>query len=86
MAYVKRSLGADPPAATAASVVPAATSPLPSLSDVSPYVAAALVYHGYRRTGSVFWALLYGLAGKEAPAIAGPIALAQGFGHKKPCP
>lgn len=40
---------------------------------------AAMVYHGYKRTGSVAWALLWGLTG-----IAGlPFALAQGFGKPK---
>lgn len=46
----------------------------------------ALVFHGYRRTGSIVWALLYGVAGRIAPKIAVPVALAQGFGKKKPCP
>jgi hypothetical protein len=49
-------------------------------------VTIAMVYHGYRRTGSILWALLYGLAGKEIPTVALPIALAQGFGQRKPCP
>lgn len=45
----------------------------------------ALTYHGYRRTGSLFWALVYGLAGRWKPVIAVPVAIAQGFGEKKPC-
>ena len=45
----------------------------------------ALVYHGYKRTGSILWALLYGVAGKKVPAVAVPVALAQGFGKKKTC-
>jgi hypothetical protein len=49
-------------------------------------ITAAMIYHGYRRTGSIVWALIYGLAGREAPALALPIALAQGFGAKKTCP
>jgi hypothetical protein len=48
--------------------------------------AIALTYHGYRRTGSLVWALIYGLAGKWFPVGAVPIALAQGFGQRKPCP
>lgn len=48
--------------------------------------AIALTYHGYRRTGSIVWALLYGLAGRVVPAAAVPIALAQGFGTRKACP
>jgi len=56
-------------------------------SDNFGYAAgAALVYHGYKRTGSILWALLYGLAGKEIPVVAVPVALAQGFGKKRPCP
>jgi hypothetical protein len=43
----------------------------------------ALTYHGYRRTGSIFWALLYGLAGRSVPVIAVPLAAAQGFGKHK---
>lgn len=56
-------------------------------SDNVRYAAgAALVFHGYRRTGSIVMALLYGLAGKQIPVIAVPVALAQGFGKKKSCP
>jgi len=72
---------------------PAATPPAdaPSLSDmldsssVKTASAIALVYHGYRRTGSFIWAMLYGLAGRYEPAVAVPIAFAQGFGKKKEC-
>ena len=46
----------------------------------------ALTYHGYKRTGSLVWALVYGLAGKLLPTVAVPVSLAQGFGQKKPCP
>jgi hypothetical protein len=53
--------------------------------SVSTVAAAALVYHGYRRTGSLMWALFYGLAGKWFPLEAVPIAIAQGFGDKKEC-
>jgi hypothetical protein len=48
--------------------------------------AIALTFHGYRRTGSIVWALLYGLAGKTLPVAAVPIALAQGYGQRKACP
>jgi hypothetical protein len=48
--------------------------------------AIALTYHGYKRTGSIVWALLYGLAGRTVPVAAVPIALAQGFGQRKACP
>lgn len=48
--------------------------------------AIALTYHGYKRTGSLIWAVIYGLAGKWLPAVAVPVALAQGYGERKPCP
>jgi hypothetical protein len=44
---------------------------------------AALTYHGYKRNGSVLWAMLWGMLGGAAPLIAGPIAAAQGFGKPK---
>ena len=44
-----------------------------------------LTFHGYRRTGSIMWALIYGLAGRMVPVAAVPIALAQGLGQKKTC-
>jgi len=53
---------------------------------VKTAAAIALTYHGYRRTGSILWALLYGLAGRLVPVAAVPIALAQGYGQKKACP
>lgn len=45
----------------------------------------ALTYHGYKRTGSLLWALLYGAAGKYVPQVAVPVAVAQGFGKTKTC-
>ena len=48
--------------------------------------AIALTYHGYRRTGSIVWALIYGLAGRLVPVAAVPISLAQGYGQRKACP
>jgi hypothetical protein len=71
----------------------AETEPKPtSLRDaidsepVSTAAAIALTYHGYRRTGSLFWALVYGALGRWKPAIAVPISIAQGYGQRKPCP
>lgn len=59
----------------------------PSAGDVAKKAAAvALIYHGYKRTGSLALALLYGLAGRYVPTVAVPVALAQGFGKKKECP
>lgn len=62
-----------------------ATTTVADRIDVSAIAGAALVYHGYRRTGSLIWALLYGIAGKQVPAVAIPVAIAQGFGHRKNC-
>lgn len=47
--------------------------------------AVALTYHGYRRTGSLLWALAYGVAGRLIPTVAVPVAVAQGFGKKRTC-
>lgn len=37
------------------------------------------VYHGYMRTGSLGWALAWGLLGGMFPIITIPVAIAQGF-------
>lgn len=50
---------------------------------VKTAATAAGVFHGYRRTGSVLWALLYGLAARTSPVITGAVVAAQGFGQKK---
>jgi hypothetical protein len=56
-------------------------------SNIKTAAALALTYHGYKRTGSIVWALVYGTLGKVLPLAAVPIALAQGFGQKKAgCP
>jgi len=44
---------------------------------------AAMAYHGYKRTGSVGWALGWSVFGSMLPFFAVPISLAQGFGKKK---
>lgn len=54
--------------------------------SVSTGSAMALTYHGYRRTGSVVWGLIYGVLGYWKPVVMVPIALAQGYGERKPCP
>ncbi len=54
--------------------------------SVSTGAAMTLTYHGYKRTGSIFWALMYGVLGYWKPVVMVPIALAQGYGEKKPCP
>jgi hypothetical protein len=68
------------------------STPTPTLraavtsEPVKTAAAIALTYHGYRRTGSIVWALIYGLAGRLVPVAAVPISVAQGFGEKKTCP
>lgn len=54
---------------------------------VSTSSAILLTYHGYKRTNSVLWAMIYGLAGRVVPLVSVPVALAQGLGKKKEgCP
>lgn len=56
-------------------------------SDTAKTAAAiALTYHGYKRTESILWALFYGAMGRLVPVVAVPVAVAQGFGERKPCP
>jgi hypothetical protein len=70
--------------------VPATTTNLHDFinsDNVSTASMFALTYHGYKRSGgSLFWALVYGLAGRWVPVVAVPVAMAQGFGERKPCP
>lgn len=96
------SLGDDPatdplsapssPTTTAAAVVPSPNAAAFSLRDalnsdnMSTAAAIAMTYHGYKRTGSLLWAMIYGLAGREFPIETVPLALAQGFAQKKACP
>jgi hypothetical protein len=71
-----------------ASPVPATTSlhDFVTSDTVSTAATLAMTYHGYKRTGSLIWALVYGLAGRWVPVVAVPVAMAQGFGERKPCP
>lgn len=41
-------------------------------------------YHGYRRTGSVGWAIAWAILGGLFPIITLPIAYAQGFARPDP--
>ena len=41
-------------------------------------------YHGYKRTGNVGWAVLWGLLGGLFPIVTIPVAIAQGFGKAEP--
>lgn len=80
------------PTTTSSSAPAVAPAPSFNLGDainsepVSTAAAIALTYHGYRRTGSLIWALVYGAVGKWKPVYAVPVALAQGYAQKKPCP
>jgi len=54
-----------------------------ALSVASFVSSAALAYHGYRRSKSVWSAIGWAIAGSLAWPIAVPVALAQGFGKAK---
>jgi len=74
-------LGADPTklsAAITAAQPPPPTVPLWALLLHTAGMGVS-AYHGYRRTGSVGWALVWGLLGGTFPIIVPVIALAEGF-------
>ena len=87
MSYAKtvnQALGAD-----ATATAPTVKETLHDALDSEPVAtvsAIAMTYHGYKRTGSLIWALIYGAAGKWFPIETVPLAFAQGFGKKKECP
>lgn len=53
--------------------------PVTLVSPINILVGGALAYHGYMRTRSIFWAIVYGVAGETVPLVAGVVALVQGF-------
>lgn len=68
------------------------TTPTPSVSDLvdsdgfKTVGAAALAYHGYKRSGgSILWTAFYALMGHWKPQYALPVAYAQGYGEKRVC-
>lgn len=65
---------------------PPEAKPVVELPSVGKVAAVALAYHGYKRTGSIGWAMFYALAGRVIPGLAVPIAFGQGFGKKRECP
>ena len=73
------------PAVVDAATPTTTTDSTPLLEE--PIVKAAIsgvaIFHGYRRTGSVLWALAYGLSARVAPVVTGAVVVAQGFGQKK---
>jgi hypothetical protein len=64
---------------TGETVVDFAFSPL-----IKRGAALAMLYHGYSRTGSLFWGALWAAFGYAVPPAAGVIAYRQGFARKKP--
>jgi len=70
---------------------PAAPVPTSSLSInlngwLSRIGAALAAYHGYKRNGSIGWALAWGAAGAFAPIITNAIGFAQGYSKPKGAP
>jgi len=55
----------------------------PTMQVVMMASTGLSAYHGYKRTGSIGWALGWGLLGGLFPVITPAIALAQGFGKRK---
>ena len=56
-----------------------------TLAAVAGTAGTALgAYHGYRRTGSLGWAVGWALLGGLFPFITIPVALAQGLGRPEP--
>lgn len=45
--------------------------------------AGAMAYHGYKRTRSGLWAVLWSVFGGAMPVLAVPISMAQGFGKPR---
>lgn len=59
-----------------------ASAPVATVWRVAGTAAsAALAYHGYKRTGSVGWALVWAIAGGLVWPAGLAIAFAQGFGR-----
>jgi hypothetical protein len=79
--YTRQQLGDGTTTTSSFNLHDIATSP-----SVKTASAIALTFHGYRRTGSILWAMFYGLAGRLVPVVAVPISVAQGFGQKRQCP
>lgn len=71
--------------AVADDAAPAASPDFFASDTFKTAAAIGLTYHGYRRTGSLLWALVYGALGKYEPVIAIPVAFAQGFGKRRIC-
>ena len=78
----------DPPASTAGTGNGLTATPamdgVTTLAAGLGLIGTALgAYHGYRRTRSLGWTLLWALAGGLFPIVTIPVALAQGYGEPK---
>lgn len=52
---------------------------------IKPGIILGAAFHGYRRTQSVGWALVWVLAARIAPVVTTGVAIAQGVGKRKEC-
>jgi hypothetical protein len=71
----------EPPPARAMGEVNVGAATWAALSTAS---MAASAFHGYKRNQSVGWALVWGAFGALFPVITPVIAVAQGYGDRKP--
>jgi len=76
-------LGDDASAVTDAQEGAKESTPLLQEPVVKYGIRGAAIFHGYKRTGSVLWALLYGACASVSPVVTGAVVVAQGFGQKK---
>ena len=77
--------GAELGGASTGQLAPYYATPWQTLASSIAVAGTALgAYHGYKRTGSVGWAIGWALLGGVFPFITIPVALAQGFGKPEP--
>lgn len=82
MPYI-RSFGDDAPTVTAPTSTLDSVMGIVNSMPVRAAAGVASTYHGYKRTGSVGWAVLYGLLGGIFPLETVPITIAMGYGKPK---
>ena len=58
-------------------------APSPSYPTLRMAAAALAAYHGYKRNGSIGWAIVWAFLGSAFPIITVPVAFAQGLGQPK---
>jgi len=56
-------------------------APSPTFAWLSAISAGLGAYHGYKRNGSIGWALVWAASGAVLPVVTPAIAFAQGFGE-----